>query len=141
MSDAENTNKAIATMANLASGAGIMSTIEGNDFESKKQILNAVTNAEDVSDNLNTAINLVHVVTQAVSVTDTVTGDPRDVVRTILIDDNGKSFACVSDGVVGSLRDIFGVIGHPSTWDQPLPVMVVEQKGNQGRKFFKIVLA
>lgn len=141
MGEIESTNKAVAQIAALSSGVGIMSTYKTDDFNTKKEILNAVTNAKPIADFLNLPIGLVNVVAQVVTVTDAVTGDPKDVVRTILIAADGEAYAATSDGIQGSLRDIFGILGEPSTWNEPLPVMVTENKGNGGRKFFKIVLA
>lgn len=142
MSEIESTNKAVATLANLSSGVGIMSTYKTDDFETKKAVLNAVTNAEPISDHLNEVINLSNYVAQVVTVTDEITEELRDVVRSILIDDeNGKAYYAISDGITGSIRDLFGILGEPHTWTEPVRVIVTENKGRGARKFFKIVLA
>jgi hypothetical protein len=135
-------NKALSSIASLKAGNGVYSTITGQDFDSKKAVLNALTNATPVADSLGTVINLVNIVAQAVTVNDAATGDEVDAVRVILIDADGAAYAAVSDGIMGSLRDIFAVLGEPSTWSAPLPVTVTENKGSiAGRKYFKIVLA
>jgi hypothetical protein len=64
-----------------------------------------------------------------------------DVPRTILLTDDGTAYAAVSDAILGSLRDVFGIMGHPSEWTEPLPVKVVEKRGRSGFRFYKIELA
>ena len=135
------TNRAVEQMQTLSSGVGIMSTVKGDTVESRKVTLNAVTNADPVSDHLDETIDLVHVVTQAVTIADDKTGEERDVVRVILLSADGSAYAAVSDGLLGSLRDVFGIMGHPSTWAEPLPVKVVEKRGRSGYRFYKIELA
>lgn len=135
-------NKALSSIATLKAGNGVFSTITGTDFDSKKAILNAMTNAKPIADDLGTVINLENIVAQAVTVNDAATGDEVDAVRVILIDADGTAYAAVSDGIMGSLRDIFAVLGEPSTWAAPLPVTVTENQGSiKGRKYYKIVLA
>lgn len=139
MSD-NSTNKAIATIGSMSSGNAIMSTVRDDTLEGKKKTLAALTNAEPIADHLNETINLVHVVMQAVELTDEKTGEVTDNVRTILLAEDGKAYAGVSNGLVGSLRDVFGIMGEPATWPEALPVQVVEKRGNKGFRFYKIEL-
>jgi hypothetical protein len=134
-------NKAVEQIGTLREGSAILSTMNGDTREGKIGTLNAVTNAEPLSDHLGETINLVHCVFQAISLTDETTGVVSDAVRTILIDADGASYAAVSAGLFGSLRDIFGILGQPATWDQPLSIVVSEQKGRKGYKFFKVSMA
>ena len=135
---AQSSNQAVARMSDLSSGVGIMSTFKGDTQAEKIATLKAVTSAKSLGDHIGEVINLAHVVTQAVSIVDDVTKEEKDVVRVVLIDADGSSYAAVSDGIMGSLRDIFGVLGNPNTWAEPLPVTVAEVKGRRGFKFFKI---
>jgi hypothetical protein len=132
---------ALDKLAMLSSGSGIVSTIQGTDVEARKATLNAVTNAEPIADHLGETINMVHAVFQAVTVADDKTGEVNDTVRTVLLDADGKAYAAISDGLIGSLRDVFGIMGQPSTWPEPLPVKVVEKRGRSGFRFMKIELA
>lgn len=131
----------IERMQSLSAGTGIVSTFQGDTIEERKATLNAVTNAEPIADNLDTVIQLAHVVTQSVTITDDKSGEMHDAVRVILIDASGVSYAAVSEGLMGSLRDVFGIMGHPSTWPEPLPIKVVEKRGRSGFRFMKIELA
>lgn len=134
-------SSALDKMAMLSSGAGVYTTIVGTTLEARKSTLNAVTNAEPIADHLGETINLVHVVAQAVTVVDEKSGESNDTVRTILLADDGKAYAAISEGLLGSLRDIFGIMGEPNTWPEPLPVQVVEKRSRSGFRFMKIELA
>lgn len=135
------TSSVIERMAMLASGSGVVTTMKGDSLEARKATLNAVTNAEPISDHLGETINLVHVVAQAVVIVDDKTSEATDAIRAILLDANGNAFAATSDGLMGSLRDIFGIMGQPDTWVEPLPIRVVEKRGRSGFRFYKIELA
>jgi hypothetical protein len=39
-----------------------------------------------------------------------------------------------------SLQNITGILGHPSSWEEPLPVVVTEVKGRKGYRFMTIKL-
>lgn len=134
-------NKAVEQIGTIREGSAILSTMNGDTREGKIGTLNAITNAEPLSDHLGQVINLVHCVFQAISLTDEKTGEVSDAVRTILIDQDGNGYAAVSAGLFGSLRDIFGILGQPATWNEPLPITVDEQKGRKGYKFFKVSMA
>lgn len=145
MSSEENmtqgSNKAVEAISTLQQGTGVFSTVQGTDRASKITVLDAMTNAEPVGDHLGETLELVNVVAQAVSITDTDTGESSDGVRVILMCADGSAYAAVSGALLGSLRDIFGILGEPHTWTEPLPIKVVEQKGRRGYKFFKITIA
>ncbi len=136
-----NTNKAIAKIGAVADGTGLFSTIDGSTRQGKMETYAAISDAKPVNEHLDTPIALVNVIMQAVEITDTATGELVDAVRTYLIDSDGKAYAAVSDGIVGSLRDLFGILGSPTTWDEPLPIKVMEERGKSGRRYMKIVLA
>lgn len=140
--DVANVNRAQTAVSNLAAGVNsIYSTIAGETREEKVQILEAVTNAEPVGDHLGEVIKLRHVIAQATQVEDANTKEMRDAVRTVIIDDEGKAYAAVSDGMLMALQNIFGIMGNPSTWAEPLPITVVEVKGRKGFKFFTVRIA
>lgn len=137
---ARTNNNVIDRMASLNNGGGIISTFKGDTLDERKATLSAVTNSEPISDHLGETIQLAHVVTQAVTISDEKTGEVTDAVRIILIDSSGGAYAAVSEGLFGSLRDVFGIMGHPSEWVEPLPVRVVEKKGRSGFRFMKLEL-
>ena len=138
--DVTTNNKAVESIATLRSGAGVFSTISGDDMASKVKTLNAMTAAEPISEHLNKPIKLANFVCQAVEINDEKTGESLDAVRVILIDDQGKSYAAISDGIMGSLRDLVSILGEPSVWESPLPVKVIEQKSRKGFRFFSLTI-
>lgn len=116
---------------------GGYSSITAEDKDSQKVIYTAISNAEKLSDNLNTPIHLVDVITMPVSELDEESGEVDEYTRTSLIAADGKAFAAGSNGVLSSLKNLFGVFGTPDTWTEPLAIQVVEKKGKKG-KFFTI---
>lgn len=117
----------------------IVSTIEGDDFESKLAVYDAVTNALPVSENLNKRILLTNMVAQVIEINDEETGEPVSVARLVLIDADGTAYAAISTGLVRSMQTLLGVIGQPSTWTSPVPVKIT-QEGQGTRKYFTIKL-
>jgi hypothetical protein len=117
------------------------SSIKGTDFETRKAIYTAVTNAESISDHLDEVINLKDIIVQPVTTEDD-KGVVESYLRTVLIDDQGKAFATGSEGVITSLNTLFKTVGEPSDWKgQALPIKVVEEKGRKGYRYMTIKLA
>jgi hypothetical protein len=135
-------NAAIEKLSAVSSGLSMFSTIDASTREGKLQTLAAIADAKPLNEYLDIPIALTNVVMQAVSVKDSGNdGEEVDAIRTLLITADGEAYAAVSQGLVSSLETIFGIMGHPSTWTEPLPVKVVEQRGRNGFRFMKIVLA
>ena len=111
----------------------VYSTIQGDDFTTKLKTIAATTNAQQLSDNIGTVINLKNFVLQAVIVNGE--NGPIEAIRSILIDDKGNAYASVASGVRQSLETICGVAGHPATWpkDSVVPVVATETKTRVGR--------
>ena len=119
----------------------VYSTIQGDDFESKKAILNAVTDAEPVSDHIGETIMLKDFVIQGTTMIDDETGEERDIIRTILVSADGKAYAAVSDGLFKILQTFTGLIGHPSVWPaEGVGVKIEERKGRRGFRYMTLRL-
>lgn len=142
-SEAASSGDVMAKVRALSEGAPmIYSTVGGDDFESKKVTLNAVTNAEPVSEHLNKKIMLRDFVIQATTMIDDESGEERDILRTILIAADGKAYSAVSDGLFKSLQNYTALLGHPSVWPEGgVAVVVSEVKGRRGYRFMTIKLA
>jgi hypothetical protein len=139
----EVSNKAVALIGSVSDGTGLFSTIDSSTRAGKLETIAAISNAKPVNEHLDTPIALVNVILQAVEINDDKNPDETvDAVRTYLIDSDGNAYSATSNGIVGSLKDIFGILGYPNTWDGvPLPVKVIEERGKSGRRYMKIVLA
>ena len=51
------------------------------------------------------------------------TGELQKAPRIVLIDDNGKSYQCVSVGIMSGLKRIFKLFGPP-TWEEPVKMKI-----------------
>lgn len=92
--------------------------------ESKKMLYNCVSNPQHrISDEINSVISVkdVYIETAACSRPD---GTTEMCPRIVLIDTKGEGHQCVSFGVYNALKKIFALMGHPSTWEKPLDIMV-----------------
>ena len=123
-------------LANLASGrvAGYSSN-KATDFGSRVGIVNAMTNAVPVADNLGKVINLKDVVIQSVSLVNERTGELQEVPRITLIDADGTAYSATSDVIFKDLKNFFAILGEPNAWPAPLPVTVTKEKAKVGSLF------
>ena len=128
-------------LVNLSKGTVVgYSSNKATDFGSRVGIVNALTNATPVADNLDKVINLKDVVIQSVSLVNERTGELQEVPRITLIDANGTSFHATSDVIYKDLKNFFAILGDPSLWPAPLPVKVSKEKGKVG-SFFTLSIA
>lgn len=75
---------------------------------------------------------LIHKVTVA-----TDSGDRDEFIRTVLISPDGKTCAFVSDGVLGSIRNICMVFGEPK-WNPAIKVKAVLVKTRRGFRTYNL---
>lgn len=129
-------------VAGLTTGSvgAVASTFTEDNFAARKALYTAMNDAEPVADHLNETFGLVHIVAQAIEITDTDTGVISPAVRTTLVTADGKSFAAVSDQLYRSVQGILNILGQPSEWTEPVNVQVVEKRSKIGRRFYSISL-
>jgi len=121
----------------LAAGkAAFMSTIPGDDFETKVKTVEAMTNSVAVKQNLGKTINLAHVIVQSIPMLDKRTGEVRDQPRIVLLDADGTAYHAISGGLFTSVKNILGVMGNPVTWPAPLPIHIIGVQGKSGGDYF-----
>ena len=97
-------------------------------------IYNAINNkGESLDDHKGEVINMVNVAAHPVSLTDEKTGEVINALRMVIIDDQGRNFDAVSQGIASSMEKIFAIVG-PAPFDPPLAIKVVEQKTRSGFK-------
>lgn len=118
----------------------IVSTIKGNDFQTRQIIAAAVLNAESLQDTmLDKPFNLTNWIAQVVEVSpenEDGENDPNvriKALRIVLIDDKGNAYSTVSEGVASSLGSIAAVMGEPGTWDKPVKVVAKRIKSRGSR--------
>lgn len=109
--------------------------------EDKKAIFNAMGKCDfRLSDCLNTTIMLKDVIAQKYNKVDDETGEVSEKIRTIFIDENGKTYASASNGLFSSTKKLFALMGTPDTWETPIAIQVVQTDTKQGFKTFEIKL-
>ena len=123
----------------FSTNSGIYSTFKGSGFSDRKQIVDAITNAEPISDYLNTPIKLANFVIQEVTINDQ--GEAREAPRVILVDESGQAYYGISFGLLSALRTITGVLGEPSSWPEPVTVLPVEEKTRAGYRVTTLKLS
>lgn len=117
----------------------IYSSIKGNDFQTKKDILKAITNCESLADYIGKTVTIKDVVAQEVEMERD--GEIKRGVRIVLIDADGVAYACVSSGVKSALDNVFAIMGEPNEWPEPQTFNIVQKKGNNGYKFTTLEIA
>ena len=102
--------------------------------EEKKLITNAMNNPDGrLADFVNKEIAVKDLYVEKVEMANQETGELQTCPRIVLIDKDGRSYGCVSFGILGSLKKIMSVYGAP-TWEDPVTVMpVFINKGNDRR--------
>lgn len=125
----------------LASGAvTVFSTFVGDSQTDKLKIYDAISTAEPIADHLGETIMLSNAVAQLVEVADE-QGELQSAVRVILVDADGSAYAAISDGLYKAMVTLFGLLGSPSTWTDPVAVRIVEQRSRKGFRFYTIKTA
>jgi hypothetical protein len=114
-----------------------LSTIPAQTFEERVAVLNIMGASEPIADNLKKVIQLTNIIVQPVEMADSETGEFGEVPRVTIVDKDGKSFHGTSGPLHRALMDIMFIMGHPSTWNSPLPV-VVTREGSGTRQYFNV---
>lgn len=128
-------------IAGMAEGkAGVYSSIKGQDFASKKQVVQAVTGSSPLREHLGEVIRLRNFVVQAVPMENEQTKVIEDQPRVILIDEDGRSYHAISRVVLKDMQNITGILGQPDTWPEPVEIAVSEERSNGARRFMTINL-
>lgn len=115
--------------------AGVVSSFQGDDFETKLTVLSAVDNSKPISENLNKKIMVRNIIIQSVEMLDEQTKQMKAQPRIVFVEEDGTAYHAISGVLLRDVENWFGILGHPSSWPAPLPIKVV-QAGTGTRKFF-----
>lgn len=134
---AQSVDSLAGKLASLKSGnaGGVLSTLTGTDHKTKIATLSAINNSVPLADNLGKTITVANIIVQPLEMEDEATKQMLAVPRVILIQPDGKAFHAISGVLFRDVQDWFGILGHPSEWEEPLSVKVV-QEGTGNRKYF-----
>lgn len=114
-------------------------SFEPKTQDEKLMLYNALQKCDyRVSDKLNTVISIKNVFVQQFEQVDKETGEAKVKRRSIVFDENNKTYVTASSCFYYSLSRLISVIGEPKTWEKPLKVKFIEQNLNNGGKGFVI---
>lgn len=109
-------------------------SLKGATREEKMAMYNAVNSPDyKLSDYTGKVIGIKDVVIEQIQLADEKTGEVKNQARVVLIDGNGKSYQCVSNGIYNSIKKIISIFGEP-TWDEVVVVEVQNLSTAKGRK-------
>ena len=144
---ADESNNAVGTVDVLDTikalnnpDSAFYSSIKSDDFSARKAIAIAISGSKPIDENLGREINLINVIVLPVDLMDKRTGEISAAPRVILIDANGEAYHGTSVGLLTAVRNLFSALGEPYTWPEPLAIKVLQQRGNNGFRFFTISL-
>lgn len=107
----------------------------------KAKIFNILQNPDyALSDCIGHEIDVVDFIAHPVELVSEQTGEIEQHMRTILVAQDGKSYASVSGGITQALKSIFGIVGQPPYTDEPLKVKILQKKGKGTNKFLTLEL-
>lgn len=109
--------------------------------EGKKRLLNAINGQRVDSESvLNQRILAVDLVCHPVSRVNEKNGEVTDAIELVILTDDGRAITTWSPWVRKALGMLMSddMYGKP-TWNPPLPLRIIDQKGNSGRTFYTIV--
>ena len=128
-------------IADLTSRSTQYCSMTATTEDEKAQLFNATNNPDfRLGDMINTVISVKDVFVEAVECTNRETGEHTACPRIVLIDIDGKGYACVSLGIFSAIKKLFGIYGEPRTWKTPLKV-VVKQVTKGDRKMLTLNVA
>ena len=108
-----------------------------SSFETPEESAAALMEAGQLADHIGEVFQLANVVAHWVTIDG---GDKGMLIkqRTIIVDKDGQSLSCVSDGVKNALSIVFGLKGRPP-FNPPLPVKIVQLKAKVGHVLSLVV--
>lgn len=107
-------------------------SVRAETMAEKALVFNAANNPQHkVNDFINKLIMLKDVYAETLELVNQETGEYEKAPRIVLIDENGEAYECVSVGMFSSLKKLIATFGEP-TWNEPIPVIVKQEKVKNG---------
>lgn len=107
-------------------------SVNAETMEEKALVFNAANNPQHkISDFINKKIMVRDVYAETLELVNKETGEVDKAPRIVLIDANGEAYECVSVGMFSALKKLIATFGEP-TWEQPIPVVVNQEKVANG---------
>lgn len=125
------------TLTGLNTGGDFYTSLVVKTHADKLAMLKAINESQPLADNLNTPIQLVNFIAQAVQIENEATGELNDAIRITLIDADGNAFHATSKGIFQQVKNMIKILGEPSTWKEPVTI-TAEKQGTGARKFLTL---
>lgn len=107
-------------------------SVKAETLAEKALVFNAANNPQHkVNDFINKTILLKDIYAETLELCNDETGEYEKAPRIVLIDVNGEAYECVSVGMFSSLKKLIATFGEP-TWEEPIPVVVKQEKVKNG---------
>lgn len=107
-------------------------SVQAETMEDKALVFNAANNPQHkVSDYINKKILVKDIYAETLELVNRETGEVEKAPRIVLIDANKEAYECVSVGMFSALKKLIATFGEP-TWEQPIPVVVKQEKVANG---------
>ena len=98
----------------------------------KALVFNAANNPQHkVADFINKTILVKDVYAETIELLNEETGELASAPRIVLIDSWGEAYESVSVGMFSSLKKLTAIFGEP-TWEEPIPVVIKQEKVKNG---------
>ena len=118
------------------------SIVDDGSIENRALVFNAMNDTDyALRDFVGKVIEITNFVAHKITLTDERTGEVSIATRCVFIDKDGKTYGTVSSGINQSMVKLFATVGFPSSWENPLPIKVMEKTGRKGFRFLTIGLA
>lgn len=114
--------------------AGAYTTFKVETLEDKKRLYKATNDCKLLREYEETPLQICDFVFAPSDITDE-NGMPKTVLGVYLIDVEGAAYLSTAQGVIKSAVKILRDFGEPSTWGQPLPVVLKETNTAKGRRY------
>ena len=127
-------------VVDLTSAQTQFCSMKADTDEGKAKLFNAMNNPDErLGDCINMTIQAKDLYIEIVNCTDEATGEVTAAPRIVIIDEDGKSYQCVSVGVFSALKKVIQVFGAP-TWEKPIPLMIKQiTKGKKSMLTLNVV--
>lgn len=125
----EGANQLFYTSMKLAEG----------DRGTAVKLYNALSDAESLKDYIGQTFHVTDVVAHPVQLMDEQSGEIVTAIRVILIDEEGKAYAAISEGLRSAIHRLRGIVGEPP-WHPALKMVPVEKKTRKGFRVLTIQL-
>lgn len=101
--------------------------------EAATMIFNAMNNADEgVSDMINQNIVVSGLFVQKAMMADENTGEAKEAPKIVIFDNEGTTYATISQGMYNAFCNVCSLIGSPESWVSPIVIKILQKKVKKG---------